>query len=411
MTLRRSHLGFLAAALLLAGASPVPAQAPAAEAGSVPLAEWIREGERQDFGWDLDVEGPRLRMDQRHEVAITAAVKAGDLGESVTGHPLSLVAAVTGRDGEWLAGSPPVQESLGGEAHRETRVELEMYLALTPGEYVLWIALHDQTTGLRNVDRRNVSVDRINDDPLPLAYADFPQVEFAQVEKTGGLTVRLFGSDLAVPVASARPLEVELIAVLSAPEQWPGGAAFVRHTENVLGGLTALSQMDLTAGSLSLTGLDLLRREVVLEHRPVEHMDTLGLVDAFDAVNRSPIPLEALMESTQNAAFLRKYIEERVAGHLDDSDVRPSGGEKPLRVLILLGGVMRFEDDSDLSPVELEGACDCRVYHVRFKQELQDLFDQVDDVLEPFDPPTFDVFTPRDFRKAIGEIVRDLERS
>jgi hypothetical protein len=401
----------LAAALVASTEVPAGSQSPhpAEEADSVlPLREWIRDGERRDFDWDVDIRRPELRVDQRHEIEVTARVEAGQLGEAETDHDLTMVTIVTDREGAWLGSSPPEQKSLDADLHEESAVDFETYISLIPGRYVVWVALRDETTGKLNVARRETEVDTIGNDPLPEAYAAFPRVEFARVEFAGTLRVRQFSSDLTIPVASSRPLDIELIATLSAPEQWPGGTA--RHTENILGGLTALSELDLESGSLSIAGLDLLRREIAFEHRGPAAVDRIELVHAFESVNRSAVSVDALMGRSENPAFLRQYVEGRIAEGVSRSAPGPASGES-LRVLIIVAGVMRFEDDPDLRPLELEGPCDCRVFHLRFKQNPMDLFDQVDDLLEPLDPPTFDILTPREFRNVIARIVADLARS
>lgn len=402
----RARICYLGILLLLAGAITGSGQN-ITETGPephLPLADWILEGERDDFDWDVDLDRPTLRMDQRFEIALTARVENGDLPETEADHHLTFATVVTDRDGTWLGASEPESKLLDRDLNEESAVEFESYVSLIPGKYIMWVILHDETTGGRNVERRETEVDAIGGDPLPQAYVNFPVVEFAELEYVGTLRVRQFESDLSIPVSSDRRLDVELIATLSAPEQWPGGTAISRHTENVLGGLTALSELDLENGFVSVTGLDLIRREVVFEREEATELEKLALVEAFETVNRSAISVGALMDRSDNAAFLRRFLENRVAEHTGEPSLAP-----PLRILILVAGVMRFEDDPDLSEVRLEGPCDCRVYHLRFKQQLQDLFDQVDDLLEPFDPPTFDIVTPRDFRKVIGEIVRDLE--
>ena len=58
----------------------------------------------------------------------------------------------------------------------------------------------------------------------------------------------------------------------------------------------------------------------------------------------------------------------------------------------------------------LEGRCDCRVYHVRIRQNIRDRFDDINGILDPLSTRTFNVLTPEDLRKAMGKIVADLER-
>ena len=78
--------------------------------------------------------------------------------------------------------------------------------------------------------------------------------------------------------------------------------------------------------------------------------------------------------------------------------------------MIFVTGFTLFDDDSNLEEVEFEGRCDCRVYHIRMRQNLRDLFDDVDNILEPLHPRKFDILTPKELRDAMGKIVEDLER-
>jgi hypothetical protein len=391
------------AILLLAPA--LAGQSPSGEdAGPLPVRDWIREGEQKDFDWNLTIPRPDLRMDQRFEIALSARVEAGKLREADRDHELTFMTVVTDRDRAWLGASEPEHKTLDRDLDEESAVEFESYVSLVPGRYIIWVVLYDATTGQRNIGRRETEVDTIRNDPLPKIYADFPAVDFAHLEYISTLRVRQYSSDLSVPVASGRPLDVELIATLSAPEQWPDGGAVARHTENILGGMTALGELDLASGSVWVTGLDLLRREIAFPRQEARTVDRLELVETFENVNRSAISLEALVDRSENPAFLRQYLEDRMSEESADDAV-----QAPMKIFILIAGVMRFEDHPDLSPISLEGPCDCRVYHLRFKQRPQDLFDQVDDILETLDPPTYDIVTARDFRKALGKIVEDLD--
>jgi len=71
---------------------------------------------------------------------------------------------------------------------------------------------------------------------------------------------------------------------------------------------------------------------------------------------------------------------------------------------------MKFEKGSDLSPLKWEGDCNCRIYQLRFRVSREDLFDDLERIVHPLHPRTFNLATGEDFRKALGEIVRDLEK-
>jgi hypothetical protein len=67
-----------------------------------------------------------------------------------------------------------------------------------------------------------------------------------------------------------------------------------------------------------------------------------------------------------------------------------------------------FESGSDLRPLQIEGDCHCRVYYLRFRLNLSDVFDDLDKVMKPLHPRTFNLLNARDLRNAIAAIVEEL---
>jgi hypothetical protein len=57
----------------------------------------------------------------------------------------------------------------------------------------------------------------------------------------------------------------------------------------------------------------------------------------------------------------------------------------------------------------MEGECGCKVYHLRFRLNANDVFDELERFMKPLRPRTFNLMTARDLRKAIAAIVEDLE--
>jgi hypothetical protein len=69
-----------------------------------------------------------------------------------------------------------------------------------------------------------------------------------------------------------------------------------------------------------------------------------------------------------------------------------------------------FESGSDLRPLQIEGDCNCRVYYLRFRLSLNDVFDQLDKLIKPLRPRIFNLMTAVDLRRAIAAIVEDLRK-
>ena len=77
-------------------------------------------------------------------------------------------------------------------------------------------------------------------------------------------------------------------------------------------------------------------------------------------------------------------------------------------MIIVVTSSWLFEKGVDLKPIQLERGCHCRVYHLRFRLNANDIFDELEKFMKPLHPRTFNLITARDLRKAIAEIVEDL---
>ena len=189
--------------------------------------------------------------------------------------------------------------------------------------------------------------------------------------------------------------------MLSPPEQWTGRTRIVRaHNDSTVGALTALSQMDLMQGSLSITGLDLVRRRVMFEQGDIQGVKWDSLMDAMKKAQSPNITAEALQGSKNNGAFFREFLNQRLTSE--------SPADNAMRVFIVVTSSRLFESGSDLRPIQIEGDCNCRVYYLRFRLNVNDVFDQLEGFMKPLRPRIFNLITARDLRKAIAEIVEDL---
>src|SRR5262245_66434423 len=101
-----------------------------------------------------------------------------------------------------------------------------------------------------------------------------PLVEFPDISDSDKDDLGFVNGQLYLPVRNKRPLQVELISMLSPPEQWTGRARVMRaHNDDTLGALAALSEINLTDGSLSIAGLDLSRRRVMFEQKHFQRVE------------------------------------------------------------------------------------------------------------------------------------------
>ncbi|PYS24427.1 MAG: hypothetical protein DMG11_24485, partial [Acidobacteria bacterium] len=108
------------------------------------------------------------------------------------------------------------------------------------------------------------------------------------------------------------------------------------HNLNTIGALAALSQLELSAGSISATGLDLSRHEVLFEQKDFQKIDWKALTEALTKANSTLISAKALEGRKSNGAFFREVLAQRLAA---DS----SSKEQPVRVIIVVTSSLLFE--------------------------------------------------------------------
>src|SRR5262249_58558294 len=108
-------------------------------------------------------------------------------------------------------------------------------------------------------------------------------------------------------------VHVELISMLNAPEQWTGRMRIMRaHTDSTLGALSALSHMELADGSLSITGLDIVRRQVIFEQRESENLKLTALMEAMKRAQTPNVSTQDLQGAKNNGAFFRDFLNQRL---------------------------------------------------------------------------------------------------
>jgi hypothetical protein len=367
---------------------------------SIPISDWLNGTDHADIPWDVRVREPYLRIDQRLEFSYSLLINAKDLNKTGSRHELFLISRISTPDGEWLNQPSILHENVEEELAKRLAVQFSNRVVVQPGDYMLWVVLYDRKTGKHNVTKRHVKVAELHGDPLPDLYRRMPLVEFpvfGEDEKGAGTVT----STLYLPVRNRQPVEIQLISMLSPPEQWTGRSRVVRaHSDDTLGALAALSQMEPAAGTMSIAGLDLVRRQVIFNQRDFKSIKWSSLMDAMKKAQSPDISTGALQGSKNNGAFFRDFLDKQI-------NAEPVEGS-PLRVFIVVTSSTLFESGSDLRPLQIEGNCHCRAYYLRFRLNINDVFDQLERFMKPLRPRTFNLLTARDLRKAIAEIVEDL---
>jgi hypothetical protein len=367
---------------------------------SIPISDWLNAGDHTGIPWDFAVRDAYLRVDQRLEVLYMGNIDAKELNKTGPQHELFLISRVSSSDGEWLNDTSVMHQDIEEQLARHVQVQFAMRMVVQPGDYMLWVVLYDRKTGKYNVAKRHFKVPELRGDPLPDLYRRMPLVEFPESSDDRNAPGYINGL-LYLPVRNRRPLQVQLISMLSPPEQWTGRSRILRtHNDDTVGALAALSQMELTDGTISITGLDLVRRQVLFDQRDFKRVRWNSLMDAIKKAQSPNISASALEGSKNNAAFFREFLDKRLTSDPVQSDA--------MRVIIVVTSSRLFESGSDLRPLQIEGDCHCRVYFLRFRLNVNDVFDELEKLIKPLHPHVFNLLNARDLRKALAEIVDDL---
>ena len=77
-----------------------------------------------------------------------------------------------------------------------------------------------------------------------------------------------------------------------------------------------------------------------------------------------------------------------------------------MRVIVVVTSSRLFETGSDLRPIQIEGDCNCRLYYLRFRLSLNDVFDQLDRLMKPLHPRIFNLIPPAIFAKPSPKLSR-----
>ena len=366
----------------------------------VPLEEWLAKGETTQFSWKVQVQKPRLRIDQRYEIAYNVTVQGKDLQWSKGPQELVFASGISRPDGHWIVPPKAGKQTFSTLPQVRFQVRFSNCVFVQPGDYFLWITLYDRGNARHNVVLRRVRISEFPSDLLPRLNSALPKAEFPGI--TGGRhnAPETNPGMMRLPITNKRPLAVELVPILTPADQWPGRTDIVRRNNNgVLSAAGILSQMDIASGSIRLRALDLVNVSTPFQQREFRQLDWTNLSSAFTKVeDNHQVSLPALEALKQRSGFFKDLL-------LDG--LGPSAA--PLRVFILISGSILFERGTDVSPLKWEGDCNCRIYHIRFRVSKDDVFDDLAKLMKPLRPRTFDISDALDFREALAEIVQDLD--
>jgi hypothetical protein len=414
-------LVFVAGAGLAQDGDPDPAFAP------VPFEQWLAGGEQPRIRWSTRIFPADLSKFQRLRARVEIQVDGEEVAKR-RGRG-SLVMLVQFHDSQGRAYQ--THKALDLQNMREAAGKMSFIYSqdafVLPGDYRISLGVFDTETEDHSVAQRMLHVSPLKNDPLPAAWRDLPSVELLRDAPDQGLVPSIKGR-LNLPLETRRPVRVELLVNASGP-------AARSNWGELIPALSVLSDVKLRNGALNCVLLDLTRQRVVFEQDAARDLDWGRLEGGIKEADPKVIDVHSLEKRGHSAQFFVKQVGQRVA----------RAGE-PVPVVIVLTGPTPFDSGEDLHAIELGAKPAGKLFYIRYhspapRPEFRTVFDDprpeprygrrqspltlprpaprpvpsepIDELqrtVKPLDPRVFDVYTPEQFRKALGTLLQEIAK-
>ena len=317
-----AHRLALMLALLATTSLPVSASPQTSETRPpLPVDEWLRGPDRQDFRWKVRVSRPRLTFQQRHLVQIRATVDADLVHRDAATPDLHFFVKVSDDQGRWLPGENYNHFSPSSTLDSEIAIQFDSGLYVRPESYTVAVIAYDSVHHNRNLWRRPLVVRPPKNDPLPLLGRDLPQVEFLADVPNDSLKLDSFSPPLRarsvpyveptndqswhlghgrewLPISTDRPVQVDLLLDFSGwtdPEQRlkPSAQAYRQAVGRLLQIGSVLSHLAPQRGCVRVITMDMLRLRTIHD-RVAADLDWDAFQRSMTGLNQYTVDVNAL---------------------------------------------------------------------------------------------------------------------
>jgi hypothetical protein len=390
----------------------------------IPFDVWLGEHGSAPFRWT--VAPPHVELSYHQRLLARVEVKVDGRGlESRRGDgELVFFVQITDREGARFQNHSTIQLSKLDPHIKAADLECTERAFLLPGDYRLAVGLLDTGTREHSASQLQFRVPAPHNF-LPDAWHALRAVEFFGPEEPPdgwylpGIQGRL---EWAASLHSPARLNVILNVAPSVPA--PGSRP---APSGDLAALLPTLKVISEAGSPSLSEhvelLDLARRRTAFQQDHVRDLDWPRLKESLGGASTASIDVHSLSERHHDAQFFVSQVR---------SMLRASENSC---VLVVLTAPVAFESGENLEPISLEALPACSVFYIRYHEPVariapfdpqmgrgrgargggpirnrppQEVVDQLEATLKPLSPKVFDVETPEQITKALGEIEKSL---
>ena len=406
--------------------------------------QYLAEPPRRDIRADLAVFPARLTYEQRLALEVRVDVPLGAL-QAGSVHRDLYVVLKAGHGEQWAANGSYTHRELTQKVERHQTIEFTSRLYVRPGRWDIGIVLYDAVTKQHTVLRKTVKVTPLKNDPLPQLDSGLPDVEFGngedaslpaasgspapQVdasvrqprfgERPPRFPQRLPTSQGAAPAAIAaddstdtsdptrevelqlrRPVELDLLVDFTPSDVHSGSSRMLRRTESVFWAITrVLTELRSPNLCVRVTGVDVVGMRTLFYRMDGADMDWETVAEELEKLDANTVPVETLERRKQSATFFRSAVEDLMG--VEDSSCGPAQ-----RVYVIASSGILFPPGTASKPIEHSPAT---LYYLRVSLLPGYDWDAMEKIVKPLHPRMLDIHDPLQFRKAVGEMVRDWE--
>lgn len=395
--------------------------------GPVPFDQWLAGSEPPRIRWSTRVFPADLSKFQRLRARVEIQVDGEEVGKRRGRGSLVMLVQFNDSQGRAYQTHKVVDLQNIQEAAGKMSFIYSQDAFVLPGDYRISLGVFDTETEDHSVAQRMLHVNPLKNDPLPAAWRDLPPVELLRDAPDQGLLPSINGR-LNLPVETRRPVRVELLVNAS-------GQAERSNWGELIPALSVLSDVKVRNGTFHFALLDLARQRVAFEQDVGGNLDWRKLEAGFKEADPKVIDVHSLEQRGHSAQFFVKQVGQRIA----------DAGE-PVRVVVALTGPTAFDSGENLHAIELGAKPAGKLFYIRYhspapRPDFRPAFqeprfeprygrrpnpmtlprptprpvpsepiDALERTVKPLDPRVFDVYTPEQFRKALGTLMQEISR-
>lgn len=388
-------------AVLFAASLSVPAVSQANRGIEIPHA-WFDGPERSARRWKVKIGPSILTYNQRYVIGAAAEFP---IPKSEIRPDMHIVLRVADEQGRWFKGHEYSHIDLSRVPATYKAIQWRSDFFARAGAYKVVLLAYDAKSGEHYLWRKTVEVEK--PDLLPELDQQLPQIEFINPRE------RRAPVGEYIPIQNERPLRIDVVLNLTGDLHMSLQPTFFGRfrqwtVESALMGATSvLSQLKPANGCVRVSAIDILHLEETRDRAVADPEVDWQQVRETIRKNRdqTTVDVRTLQGRQQAREFFVNFLE-RV---IDDNSGCGEGLPALDRAVIVVSDSLMFPRGTESETVSSINQKSSKFFHVKISFNGL-AWDQVGGMLSQLHPRRFEVRDPKGLRKALSEIVKDLER-